>query len=137
MKMNNNTEKQRQIVIVTSCESVRSGQSTKDGRTFPWTMYKVLAVLMPGQQSRAFTSFEDFSSRKDTEIEVEIEKKIKEKDGQVYEDYYLSTPKRSVWEAIRQLEDRLDELEARLALGRESPKAEPGAPERDVEKLPF
>jgi len=128
-------------IIPLSSAVIKSGKSTKDGKTFSWTIYRVVATILPDQRTQTFSSFEDFGGKIDIECKVEVEKSVKVKDGKTYENYMISSPKRNVWQELDAINVRLDKLENRkqdseLDLGVEAPVEDKGEDSSDS-SLPF
>ena len=110
--MNNQIIKRKVIPI--SCNVVKTGKSSREGREWKWTLYRIQAVVLPSQKSQQFSSFDDFTGRLNIEVEVEIETKVVEKDGKTYTNYNISLPKRNMWYEVDTLTIRLEALERKL-----------------------
>lgn len=104
-------EIKRKIVPI-SVSELKTGTSSKDGKSWKWTLYKVQAKVLPKDVAQDFTTFDDFRGREGTEVEVEIKpNNYTDKQGVEHKGWQISLPKRSVWDAIADIEKRLTILE--------------------------
>ena len=115
-------EKQKTKMVIGSVETVKSGTSTKDGKSFNWTIQKVSATSSKTGKEGSFSTFDDFRGREEQELEVEIWQETNEKNGKTYKNWKIALPKKSVWEVIRELESRVKALEDNQ-LGKEEAEA--------------
>lgn len=119
-----------------TCEVIKTGKATKDGKTFDWALSRVEAD--EAGKRRTFSTFDDFNAVLNTEIEVEVEEKVTEKNGKSYTNYNIKLPRRNVWRELDELRNRIEKLERLATL----PKVEEVLPDVDAEgfdesQLPF
>ena len=135
----------KRTIIPISCDVIKTGNSrNKQGKEFSWTLYKVQAAVLPSNKQQSFSTFDDFGSKLNTEVEVEVETKVVEKDGKTYTNYNIRLPKRNPWEELSELLARVEKLEAKTStttnepsLGDES-KNEAGPEDAfETNNLPF
>lgn len=105
----------KRTIIPTSCDVIKTGKSSKDGKSWKWTLFRVQATVVESNKSQSFSSFDDFTAKIGQEVVVEVETSVKEKDGKQYTNYTISLPKRNIWDVIASIEARLDELEGMVS----------------------
>lgn len=98
-------------ILIGEVSVIKRGKSTKEGKTWEWILSKISAKDLSTGEKRYFATFDDFSDKIGQEVEVEVKKEIKEKDGKTYENYTISIPKRNIWAELDSLEERIARLE--------------------------
>jgi hypothetical protein len=100
-------EKAKKVkVIPIEVDVLKSGKSTKDGKTFDWTLYKVSARVLPKEQKIEMMGFDGLEAG--TETEVELWQEDSEEYGKRWK---YRTPRRNVWQEIDDLKKRVEKLE--------------------------
>lgn len=112
--MNDNIIKKTIKIIPIEVSVIRTGKSTKNGKTFDWTISKVIAVVLPGEKRVEFSTFDDFSGEINMETEAQTWQETNTKDGKTYTNNRLEKPRRSVWQELNDLQDRVKQLENQI-----------------------
>lgn len=92
-------------IIPLEVSSLKSGTSSKNGKTFNWTLYKVVAKVLPKEQKIEATGFDELEAGTETEVELWQE----EYNGEMQWKY--RTPRRNVWQELDELKERVKKLE--------------------------
>lgn len=117
-------DKKKVNITIISVEEIKSGKSTKDGKTFDWTLSKVTADL--NGKTIYPSTFDDFAGKENMEVEVMIwEEENTGKDGKVYHNLKIETPKKSnVWDAVNQNTKDIAEIKKAINFQDDAPEEE-------------
>ena len=118
------SETKKVKVIPIEVDALKSGKSTKNGKTFDWTLYKVSARVLPKEQKIEMTGFDELELGSETEIEL-----WQEDSPQYGKQWKYRKPRRNIWQELDDLKARVEKLEKV-----EEPEEEPdfNEPEDDI-----
>ena len=104
-------DKTKRKMIIGSVQVIKSGKSTKNGKTFDWTIYEVRATSSETNKDGVFSTFDDFRGQEGMEVEVMIWLEKNESNGKTYENWKMEKPRRNIWEELDNLKRRMSALE--------------------------